>query len=207
MPEVATARQVMYITREGWCLAVVENPEAQPWRVVKEPLRERGPESEGLPWEVVIFLPSYLKPDTLVFASRRDARAWIAKPEDSSSDDADVKRSNDATARFDDFAATHGLDPNSPEAVERAHDEGVVGSVWLYKLRGCEGDHQVVEDYLGDWSKLGKDWTPKSCKAYVRGTVYAETYGWTKTGDETGIVGEECRPDIPHEVKSIKAEH
>jgi len=206
MPELTTERQVMYISRDGRCLAVVKNPEAQPWRVVREPAR-RDPTSKGLPWEVVMFLPSYLKPDTLVFATRSDAVAWIDEPDDSSSDDADVERSNDATARFDEFAKRHNLDPNSPEALERAHEEGIVGSACLFELHGCKGRHQLVVGYLGDWSTLGKDWTPKSCRAKVRATLYADTDGWKRTGTQTGVVGEECRPDFPHEVKSVKAEN
>jgi hypothetical protein len=204
MPELPTARQVMYISRDSRCLAVVENPETQPWRVVREPAREG---SKALPWEVVMFLPSYLQPDTLVFATHRDAVAWIDEPDDSSSNDADVERSNEATARFDEFAKRHDLDPNSPEALERAHEEGIVGSACLFELNGCQGRHQLVDGYLADWATLGKDWKPKSCRAKVRATLYADTDGWKKNGIQTGVVGDECRPDFPHEVKSVKAEN
>lgn len=209
MTQLTTRRQMMYITRDERCLAVVEDPEKQPWEVVKESSPRERPGSEPLPWEVVVLLPSYLKPDTLVFASHTDARAWIDESDDyTSSDEAEVKQSDRATARFDEFVATHNLDPNSPEAIEQAHRDGVVGSVYLYELRGCKGKHHVVEGHLGDWSKLGKDWKPKSCRAYARGTVYADTHGWTNAlGKKTPIVGEECRDDLPHEVKSIKAEH
>jgi hypothetical protein len=98
------------------------------------------------------------------------------------------------------------LDPRLPETLARAHEAGLVGSVCLFELRGWEGDHQVVSGELGDWSKLGKSWTPKSCHAHMRATLYADVRGWINGGDETGILGSECRDELPHKVSSVRAE-
>jgi hypothetical protein len=172
--------------------------------------------------EVIIFFPGTMP---VVFESREKARAWAAQDERASkyswhaledppdgegdratvSDDDGVTRSNEATRKFLKFAEENRLKPDSDDAFRRAHDEGVVRSVFLYSELGCKGQVQVVEDYLADWGTLGLAWTPQSCKCYGQGTLYANAYGKTIGGLSAPVSGSGCINDLDFAVQAVES--
>jgi hypothetical protein len=207
--------------------ATVEHPHNLPWRVIR-PGSKRGDEPAPVRWEVMVFLPGS---EPLVFRSRKRAQAWaetawagdeherrrryvrdaLEEPDRVERDgrtepeDAGVASSNAATARFRAFAKKHGLDPESHEAFKRAHEAKVIRSVVLCAKLGCEGENQVVEDYLADWDRLGLNWRPQSCRSFGQGTLYAEAFGKTYGGRSALIVGSDCVDDLPFAVGAVEA--
>jgi hypothetical protein len=207
--------------------ATVEHPHNLPWRVIEQGSKPgNGP--APVPWEVMLFVPGS---EPLVFRSRKRAQAWAAtawagdkherrrryvrdaleepasveRDDRTVPEDAGVASSKAATARFRAFARRHDLDPESHEAFKRAHEAKVIRSVVLRAKLGCEGDYQVVDDYLADWDRLGLNWRPQSCRSFGQGTLYAEAFGKTYGGRSALIVGSDCVDDLPFAVGAVEA--
>jgi hypothetical protein len=226
MAKSATALDVKVVRGKHELPAIVKDPHKRPWHVVLNPAKGEKQTPGHVIWEVVILLPDEVP---LIFASRREARHWTAadpraagfnwdvlaeRPSDDAqhpwvSDAVDVEQSNRATDCFLEYVTANELENDLQAAFERAHRDGVVRSVKLTEEYGCGPKHQVVEQYLGDWSALGKGWNPLSCQnAGQQTTLYEETYGWKKSyGLLTPVCISGCFDDIPHDVNSVKVEH